>query len=295
MFINSDDYRSFYSEHYNCNFDKKSISYLVVNYQKTTKLLDNLAISVSNKFVETENYYKFELNLKSLRSEYYSAICNRCMGIVFEMGRGMKNNAISDHDLFSYGEETLLKCLSSWNKDENVLFTTYFTTSVRNMLYTLVRKKHFRNWHKNLVSLDGLLNSDTFEFDPPMEKALKVPGKERKMRLSRDVLNETLNGFMYSPETAQALKAQLGITDDLVLRYLILSAKKKRFIINDAEKEALSNLKTKFEKENNQDFSNIYMYESSNDAINSEVVSVDEGYTSINNTNNIKEEILCQE
>ena len=284
MYINSSDLRSFYSTYSNPELDSKSIDYLVVKYQKYSKLLDKFDKFILEYPDKSQRHTLLGKKLSSLKSSYYSAICNKCIGVILNLGRNLHHGSITESDLLSYGEEVLLKCLTKWDSSKNIKFITYFTSSSNNMLYTLKNKKHFRDWNYHMSSLDALTSIEDLHFDLPEESALKWGCVSKKVRVDKNALNEELNKIIFNPGMVESIKEHLGMSDDLVIHYMLLSAKKRRSIINSNELEVLSYLKNKLTEEKREEFSIIYMYESD-----------DEYKLNKENQNNNKEEILCQE
>ena len=284
MKVDSYSYRAFYSGHYDSKLDSKPGEYLVLNYQKAAKLLDDTLVDLSQKFKTQEKYLSFKEKLEDLKSQYFSALCNRYMGVVFNSGRRIASNSISDSDMVSYGEEILLQCAMKYKQDEKVSFITYFTRAVFNMAYTLVRKKHFRDWNSMVVSLNSMMENDDggiFEFSE--ERKLRPLSKRKPLVLKSNKIKEELDKLIFNKDLVDSIKVNLGIKDDLFLHYLILKTKHKRDLLNKDETEKLSYLEPIYQKEYD-DFSKIYMYDSPID-----------DYNEITNKNNLKEEILCQE
>lgn len=281
MKVDSHIYRAFYSGHYDSKLDSKPGEYLVLNYQKASSLLDN--IDLAQKFNDSEKYLVFKEKLEDLKTQYFSALCNRYMGVVFNSGRKIISKSISDSDLVSYGEEVLLQCITKYRKNEKVSFVTYFTRSVFNMAYTLVRKKHFRNWNLMVTSLDSMMENEEgniFEFSD--DKKLQPLSKRKHLSLNSNTLNRELDKLIFDRSLVDYIKVSLGIKDDLFLHYLILKTKHKRDLLNKDEYEKLTYLETTYKNDYDK-FSKIYMYDSNTD-----------DYTETNKTN-LKEEILCQE
>lgn len=263
MNVNSEDIRSFYSSYYDSRLDSKSSEYLVLNYQKTSNLLDSLQTEVLPKFKDYKKYLAFEQKLVALKSQYFSALCNRFMGVVFNVARKIKGSSITEHDMFSYGEEILLKCLSKWKPNSKASFISYFTQSVFNMSYTLKHKKHFRDWTKSIVSLDELVDSEDCDFNPTEDDKMSYT-KQSISVPDKSLLNDELNKLIFNPEMAHSIRTKLGIKDDLYLHYIILNAKYKSSIINSDEIEKLIYLKGMFGDDGEgeeKEFSSIYTYE----------------------------------
>lgn len=283
MKVDSYSFRAFYSGHYDSKLDSKPGEYLVMNYQKATKLLDDSLVDLSQKFKTQEKYLAFKEKLENLKSQYFSALCNRYMGVVFNSGRRIISNSISDSDMVSYGEEVLLQCALKYKFDKNISFITYFTNAVFNMSYTLVRKKHFRDWNINMASLNTLMEIDDRISELSEDKKF-IPAKKKKpLVIKPSKINEELDKILFNPELAESIKVKLGIKDDLFLHYLILKTKHKKSTINSDETEKLSYLEPIYENDYNN-FSKIYMYESDIDDYREKIQK-----------NRIKEEILCQE
>lgn len=283
MKVDSYSFRAFYSGHYDSKLDSKPGEYLVMNYQKATKLLDDSLVDLSQKFKTQEKYLAFKEKLENLKSQYFSALCNRYMGVVFNSGRRIISNSISDSDMVSYGEEVLLQCALKYKFDKNISFITYFTNAVFNMSYTLVRKKHFRDWNINMASLNTLMEIDDRIGELSEDKKF-IPAKKKKpLVIKPSKINEELDKILFNPELAESIKVKLGIKDDLFLHYLILKTKHKKSTINSDETEKLSYLEPIYENDYNN-FSKIYMYESDIDDYREKIQK-----------NRIKEEILCQE
>jgi len=283
MKVDSYSFRAFYSGHYDSKLDSKPGEYLVMNYQKATKLLDDSLVDLSQKFKTQEKYLAFKEKLENLKSQYFSALCNRYMGVVFNSGRRIISNSISDSDMISYGEEVLLQCALKYKFDKKISFITYFTNAVFNMSYTLVRKKHFRDWNINMASLNTLMEIDDRISELSEDKKF-IPAKKKKpLVIKPSKINEELDKILFNPELAESIKVKLGIKDDLFLHYLILKTKHKKSTINSDETEKLSYLEPIYENDYNN-FSKIYMYESDIDDYREKIQK-----------NRIKEEILCQE
>lgn len=283
MKVDSYSFRAFYSGHYDSKLDSKPGEYLVMNYQKATKLLDDSLVDLSQKFKTQEKYLAFKEKLENLKSQYFSALCNRYMGVVFNSGRRIISNSISDSDMVSYGEEVLLQCALKYKFDKNISFITYFTNAVFNMSYTLVRKKHFRDWNINIASLNTLMEIDDRISELSEDKKFIPAKKKRPLVIKPSKINEELDKILFNPELAESIKVKLGIKDDLFLHYLILKTKDKKSTINSDETEKLSYLEPIYENDYNN-FSKIYMYESDIDDYREKIQK-----------NRIKEEILCQE
>ena len=287
MYIKSDSILSFYSTYYNQELDNKPIDHLVNQYKKYSKLSAKFEDLPEDNPIKVNCYTSFGEKLVAQRSTYYSAILNRCIGMVLNIGKSLYSGSITEQDLFSYGEEILLNCLDKWEPSKGTKFTTYFSTSVTNMIFTLKNKKHFRDWNRSIRSLDGMVDEEGSSFSPSEEDALKWGGAKKRIRVNKDTLNDELNKLIFNPGMAELLKYKLGMTDDLVIHYMLLCTKKQRAIINSNELEVLKYLKKKFIKEHNKDFSIIYMYDSN--------YGVDEYDENTENKNKTKEEILCQE
>lgn len=283
MKVDCNTFRSFYSKYYDSKFDSVNGETLVFNYQKIAKLLDNSIVDLSTKFKSKDKYQSFREKLLSLQSQYFSALCNRYMGVVFNSTRHLFSNSISESDMISYGEETLLKCILNFKNDKKIKFITYFTNAIFNMSYTVVRSKHFKEWNKNVCSLNTLLDNDEDIIQLPEEKRFIPPKKCAPLWIRKSKIDEELKKWSLDPSLMESLKLKMNIEDDSFLNYLILKLKSKKSIISSQELETLNSLNS-IHKNTYKNFSKIYMYD-----------SVSDDYKEKPLKNKIKEEILCQE
>ena len=284
MKVDCNTFRAFYSKYYDPKFDSIDGETLVFRYQSTVKLLDNSVIDLSKKFKNKDKYQYFVEKLTSLRSQYFSALCNRYMGVVFNSARRLFSTSISEPDMISYGEEILLKCVLNYKNDKHIKFITYFTNAIFNMSYTLVRSKHFKEWNKNVCSLNTLLDDEDEDIiQLPEERKFIPPRKCAPTWLRKSKIEEELNRWTIDPDMMETLKSKMNIKDDSFLNFLILKLKRKKSIISPQELDMLNSL-TPIHKNTYKNFSRIYMYD-----------SVSDDYKEKPLKNKIKEEILCQE
>ena len=185
--------------------------------------------------------------------------------------------------MISYGEETLLKCILNYKNDKKIKFITYFTNAIFNMSYTVVRSKHFKEWNKNVCSLNTLLDNDEDILQLPEERRFIPPKKGAPLWIRKSKIDEELKKWTLDPSLMESLKLKMNIEDDSFLNYLILKLKHKKSIISSQELETLNSLNL-IHKNTYKNFSKIYMYD-----------SVSDDYKEKPLKNKINEEILCQE
>jgi len=205
------------------------------------------------------NFEEINLDLETLVKQYrltkdprkFATIYNKVLGAVLNQAK-KAHEGLCDQDIFSHGMEALVYCLrdkNGWNENSKVKFLTYFYRTAHNVIYTLQKKKYFRDLNKYETSLDEMVDNPDSNFDVTEEQRLIpsyggfYPKSELEKQNEKKNGKKRINSLMYdfeevvsNPESKASMAMTMGISlTNLEIELLKLKIRRKFYSESDKE------------------------------------------------------------